>query len=1670
MGQISTAAAKSALYVYSGCRSIFGGNKENIVPQRPPDLDILASGERDRISEDWRWLALKSERRLNCMKNLKSSSEQLKQRLGNTFDISQFTCFVPRTVLEAIADKRIGYTDDFDVIIESFKAAVMFCDASGFTALTTALDKQLNGAERLGDCINNFFTPLIQIIHYWGGDVIKFSGDAICVVWPVDDEGGSTLQQGMHNIVQDNGADLNNIFGEYPKVNDNISVLLERNHSKSSKIEEDLHSQNTNTGDAYSVDMFHACRLACECCLDIHRTLHNFPTPIPGRTLTLHIGVGYGRVTILQVGGVMDRWEYVVGGPPFEEIAIAEPLAKSGETVISPSVYSILEKVICADSCKENPDFKKLRSLLLSRPPPPPPLATIHIEDEDVDLLRRYIPPPVYKCLSGGYSVFLNEVRRLTCIFVSVKGLDISTYYGSKTAHQLMQLVQKAAYTMEGSVNKFLVDDKGVLLLIIFGLPPVYHLDDPLRAVFSGLRILDSIRLMGLSSSIGIGTGRVWIGTVGCAIRKEYTALGDTVNLSARLMAKASENEILCDENTYNACHHVMQFNEHPPFYPKGKDVAIKPFSPTGILVQNSQSALQQRITTSKLASVSARGSAISLTGETQVFMESNSSTLAAQEVATTNSSNGLCTLSSCTVAQVYQENFGKKNMGPESSAESTVNELIPILNSIQAWKDWRPHKKLKKFFFPKYHYKLPDLSDPNYYIIPDYIISLDKNEKIAGPFMPWEYYEPWDPNLRSTLDLGGVMVVYGKENCGIYDIVQYIQQMGQKLERKVFVCSNMPDTPYINISNVPLLPWKKLCTDIIETWRLTKSREKKGFSNVDRDNSIYGLAKELIHPSFHWNLKQLKCVLQGLVLPSELPENKAFFKVRNKRNKAKSKSMREILQNPLLFVSNKRKILSEEKEESKNDILKKLTLDNTSKQVDQTDIDKNILKLDENNHLNNDNDDEFVVDSENTEFESSENDDADGLGPIITSLVNGFSMYENSIICLHVRTGTSFYAGMDSESWKITRMIARIAMIRRKRKLEFDLRELKKWRRKHSRVCLFCKGFKRPIQHISKDTLYLYKTTKCIPPPSRSSPPLLFVLICSNSTDKITEQAEIKQWAKECNAFIEVPKLTLNETSKFIAFLLGTNSQIPFQLVEYVHRASGGVPQHILLTLMQLFIHKAIELEVADTSVESAVANISLPKNHPDTKDKLLSNSNFEKVNHNTEQTQDILEVKLHMNNTSQKISNTIAGNESEISQEANLTNITGTIFTTSFNDAANMLFSDTNMKFYDKDLIHDSVVLSPSTTSSRSNSSSSSSMDESEEWSNNSPRHIRTVRIPRFRTPGPRELLGSDGLPLATNYVSAPHSPERQRKRTENKGILSPITKSSTLDHPSKIIRVNAQLKKIPFAPEIVADCMSKLELLEPDEQMAAKIASAFNFPFTISELHAVYPHKKTVTEFLTMIKSMVLKDVLEVCDTTSFTSEFRSRRGSIGSDYMAKQTNIFEGESEKQSHVDDDDLEKEIPIFKEISDSLPITNDCNLYANDDILEPIRKSSSVIPININLIPSNESESGNVDTLPYYVEYYRFQSIAFQRVVSESLLSDERKRLARISRRTLSKRRSRLSPSVRSSSPPLPPSPTDSTANLQQDDEEKHDKKLNTKYLISNTATLLPLPEEKIS
>ena len=123
-----------------------------------------------------------------------------------------------------------------------------------------------------------------------------------------------------------------------------------------------------------------------------------------------------------------------------------------------------------------------------------------------------------------------------------------------------MQALQTALYRYEGSINKLNVDDKGVTLVAALGLPPLTHEDDAARGVQAALAMQAKLRELGLRCSIGITSGRAFCGEVGNAPRREYTMIGEVVNLAARLM-QAAPDDILCDAATYQAAQARLDFD-----------------------------------------------------------------------------------------------------------------------------------------------------------------------------------------------------------------------------------------------------------------------------------------------------------------------------------------------------------------------------------------------------------------------------------------------------------------------------------------------------------------------------------------------------------------------------------------------------------------------------------------------------------------------------------------------------------------------------------------------------------------------------------------------------------------------------------------------------------------------------------------------------------------------------------------------------------------------------------------------------------------------------------------------------------------------------------------------------------------------------------------------------
>lgn len=153
--------------------------------------------------------------------------------------------------------------------------------------------------------------------------------------------------------------------------------------------------------------------------------------------------------------------------------------------------------------------------------------------------------------------------------------------------------VQDAVYKHEGSLNKFLVDDKGSTLVAVFGLPPLAHQDDPTRGLLTAIALSETLHKLFLKCALGVTSGVALCGPVGSGSRREYSVLGDVVNTSARLMQAAAKTAmthdgvvfdgcILCDELTMTSASHCASivFETLPPLALKGKATVSAIFQP----------------------------------------------------------------------------------------------------------------------------------------------------------------------------------------------------------------------------------------------------------------------------------------------------------------------------------------------------------------------------------------------------------------------------------------------------------------------------------------------------------------------------------------------------------------------------------------------------------------------------------------------------------------------------------------------------------------------------------------------------------------------------------------------------------------------------------------------------------------------------------------------------------------------------------------------------------------------------------------------------------------------------------------------------------------------------------------------------------------------------------
>jgi class 3 adenylate cyclase/tetratricopeptide (TPR) repeat protein len=278
--------------------------------------------------------------------------------------------------------------------------------------------------------------------------------------------------------------------------------------------------------------------------------------------LALRIGLGCGQVRALHLGGqrVLCLWE----SDAIEQAATAEAKATAGTVAASPEAWLALGDRASGTA----------RRVTAVEAGPPRPVSV----PQNVTDLRAYLSPSLRDRLEAGQGDWLAELRNVTTLFVHLIPADTRL----DTLQRVVETVQNALAADEVELRHLLKDDKGLVVVGVLGLPASTHDNDSARGLHTALMLHSSLASLGCQASVGVTTGRAFCGPVGNGWRREYTVLGDVINLAARLMAQAAP--ILCDRTTMEAAHGQYRFDRPEPLRVKGKRAPVPVFVPVGRL------------------------------------------------------------------------------------------------------------------------------------------------------------------------------------------------------------------------------------------------------------------------------------------------------------------------------------------------------------------------------------------------------------------------------------------------------------------------------------------------------------------------------------------------------------------------------------------------------------------------------------------------------------------------------------------------------------------------------------------------------------------------------------------------------------------------------------------------------------------------------------------------------------------------------------------------------------------------------------------------------------------------------------------------------------------------------------------------------------------------------
>ncbi len=260
--------------------------------------------------------------------------------------------------------------------------------------------------------------------------------------------------------------------------------------------------------------------------------------------LDIHMGVNTGPVVAGEIGGAHRR-EFAVMGDTVALAARLEEVSATGQICVGPAAW---------EATRDAFHYQSVAPLV-------PRGATT--------------PVAVHALLSAKPSATRvkrdSERRQATVVFADLTGFDALAPHLSPEG--LTQLLNRAFALMEevvrsygGVVDKYI----GECVMALFGVPNAIE-NAPQQAVNAAIEIRNRLetfsRAQGLPTPLGvhmgINTGLVIAGEIGGRVKRDFTVMGDTVNLASRLKDAAPYGVIHVGPETYRYTQDTFEF--HPP-------------------------------------------------------------------------------------------------------------------------------------------------------------------------------------------------------------------------------------------------------------------------------------------------------------------------------------------------------------------------------------------------------------------------------------------------------------------------------------------------------------------------------------------------------------------------------------------------------------------------------------------------------------------------------------------------------------------------------------------------------------------------------------------------------------------------------------------------------------------------------------------------------------------------------------------------------------------------------------------------------------------------------------------------------------------------------------------------------------------------------------------------